>query len=130
MPAKYASYFDYFITQAYTCTGEYTLNSRLNDLINEYSSEVPAEELARKLIVTEDFEKYAQMGGYDFIAPDGTEMKSLEGMARWNPVVNGKKIRKGGVGTYHMEYEFYVPGHEGTYPFLRNATRIMNPPVK
>ena len=130
LPTEYGSYFDYFIVQTYTCTDESTLDYRLNSLIKKYSSEVPAEELAKKFIVTEDFEQYAQLGGFDFKTPDGTIVKSLEGMARWNPIVNGKKIRKGGVGTYHMEYEFNVAGKEGTYPFLRNATRIMNPPVK
>lgn len=130
LPAKYAGHFDYFIVQAYGARNESTLNGRLNDLLNRYSAEVPKEELAKKFIVTEDFETFAQSGGSDFTSPDGTKIKSLEGMARWNPVIDGKKVRKGGIGTYHMEYEFNVSGYSETYPFLRNATRIMNPPVK
>lgn len=51
-------------------------------------------------------------------------------MARWNPVVDGKKVRKGGVGTYHMEYEFHIAGYPESYPYMRNAIRLMNPPVK
>lgn len=130
VPAKYASYFNYFIKQAYTCTGEDELNEIFSSLVHKYSSELPAEELAKRLIVTEDFEKYAQKGGYDFVTSDGETIKSLEGMARWNPVVDGKKVRKGGVGTYHMEYEFHIAGYPESYPYMRNAIRLMNPPVK
>ena len=41
-----------------------------------------------------------------------------------------KKCVKGGGGTYHMEYEYTIDGTEESYPYLRNAIRIMNPPVK
>ena len=43
-----------------------------------------------------------------FILPDGTEINSLSGFAYWNPSVGGIQYRKGGVGTYHMEYEYKV----------------------
>ena len=89
-----------------------------------------AEEVAKKYIVTENFEKWALSGGADFTDRYGNKMKSLEGMARWTPIINGKKCVKGGVGTYHMEYEYTIDGTEESYPYLRNAIRIMNPPVK
>ena len=59
-----------------------------------------AEEVAKKYIVTENFEKWALSGGADFTDRYGNKMKSLEGMARWTPIINGKKCVKGGVGTF------------------------------
>ena len=129
VPAKYGPYFNYFITQAYGASSEATLNSRMDDMIKHYADVMSAEECAKKFIVTESFEQYTS-GGADFTTPDGRKIKSLEGMARWNPVVNGRKVRKGGVGTYHMEYEFSEDGYDVSYPYLRKATQIMNPAVK
>lgn len=132
--AEAGPYLDYFIVQAYSSPGDNTgymnLDSRLNTAINNFKGILTAEEVAKKYIVTEDFEKHALAGGSDFQDRYGNKMKSLEGMARWTPIINGKKCVKGGVGTYHMEYEFTIDGKEGSYPYLRNAIRIMNPPVK
>lgn len=123
-------WFDYFIVQAYYASGDRDLDNRLNSTIRNFDGYLTPEEVARKYIVTENFEDLALKGGTSYTDRYGNTMQSLEGMARWAPIINGKKIRKGGIGTYHMEYEFVVPGHDGTYPFLRNATRIMNPSVK
>ncbi|MEG0038271.1 MULTISPECIES: glycoside hydrolase family 18 [Bacteroides] len=130
IPAEMGKYFDYFISQAYAATGESGLNNRLNRVISHYKGVLTPEECAAKFVVCENFESYAQTGGVSFTTPDGKVVRSVEGMARWNPVINGRKVRKGGVGTFHMEYEFTVSGKEGTYPFLRNAIQIMNPSVK
>ncbi len=117
--------FDYFIVQAYASGGEYDLDSRLSRVIDTFDGILDAEDVARKFIVTENFESFAEGGGVIF---DG-KYRSLEGMARWNPVINGKKVRKGGVGTFHMEYEYSPNGFPlgVTYPYLRKATQIMNP---
>jgi hypothetical protein len=48
-------------------------------------------------------------------------MPSLLGMAYWNP----DEGRKGGTGTFHMEYEFATD-----YKYLRQAIQIMNPAKK
>ena len=124
------AWFDYFIVQAYYSPGDSDLDRRLNTTINNFKGYLTPEEVARKYVATENFEDLALKGGTGYTDRYGFKMQSLEGMARWNPIINGKKVRKGGVGTYHMEYEFVVSGMDGTYPFLRNATRIMNPPVK
>ena len=50
-------------------------------------------------------------------------------MARWMPLIDGMLSPKGGVGTYHMEYE-YNAGKQPSYPALRKAIQIMNPAVK
>lgn len=117
--------FDYFIVQAYSSRGEYDLNNRLNRVINAFNGVIDAEEVAKKFIVTENFESFAEGGGVIF----DNKYRSLEGMARWNPIINGKQVRKGGVGTFHMEYEYSPDGFPlgVTYPYLRKATQIMNP---
>lgn len=121
---------DYFIVQAYDSGGDSDLDSRLSSTISNFDGILSPEEVAKKYVVTENFEKWALSGGADFRDRYGNRMKSLEGMARWTPVINDKKCAKGGVGTYHMEYEFTISGYDGSYPYLRNATRIMNPPIK
>ncbi|MFA6832639.1 MAG: glycoside hydrolase family 18, partial [Bacteroidaceae bacterium] len=130
MPAETGELYNYFISQAYRSSSNATLNNRLASIQNNFKDVLTPEQCARKLIVTETFEEYALTGGTNFTTADGTRTKSLEGMALWNPVVNGKEVRKGGVGTYHMEYEYQVKEHNVTYPFLRNAIQIMNPVVK
>ncbi len=131
MPAERGECMDYFIVQAYNCPGDADLDERLASTISNFDGVIDAETVAKKYVVTEDFEKYSQTGGYSsFYDRYGNKMYSVEGMARWTPIVNGKPVRKGGVGTYHMEYEYSISGKEGTYPALRNAIRIMNPPVK
>ena len=49
-------------------------------------------------------------------------MPSLLGMARWQPADGSGK--KGGVGTYHMEYEYAL---DPEYKYMRQAIQIMNP---
>lgn len=121
---------DYFIVQAYTSPGDGDLDKRLAETIANFKDILAPEEVAKRYVVTENFENYALTGGVRYVDRYGNEMLSLEGMARWTPIIDGKICPKGGIGTYHMEYEFVVDGQKGTYPFLRNATRIMNPPIK
>lgn len=149
MPAEAGPLLDYFIVQAYSSYGDSDLNSRLNSTISNYSGVLTAEEVARKYIVTENFESYAASGGTGrYTDSDGNRYNSLEGMARWVPVVNGEKIMKGGIGTYHMEYEYmlslsdntyssypWLSKNDLTYPWLRSAMRALreieaNPEIK
>lgn len=120
-------YFDYFISQAYDSWGVGDLNSRLNMLFTTYP-DMDKKDLAKRFIVTENFEKatYYTNGGADFWREDGSVTKSYEGMAEWQPLVDGVRYVKGGAGVYHIEYEYSVPGKEGFYPYTRNAIRIMS----
>ena len=123
-------YFDYFIIQAYSCSGDGNLNGRLIDgnvwgpaLISTFGEELGEEKVTNMTIMTENFEAVdiAMNGGYDFTDSYGNKMKSLEGMARWVPR-NG--FQKAGVGAYRMEAEF---GTNPEYKNMRNAIQIMNP---
>lgn len=127
IPSEYVTKFNYLIAQAYTSYGSADLDNRLNILIDKYQGAIPLEQLIKKFVVCENFESYAQTGGVTFYQEDGTRIQSFEGMAGWQPKVNGKRYRKGGAGTYHMEYEYTVSEKQGTYPFLRSAIQIMNP---
>lgn len=131
MPAETGPYFDYFIVQAYNCSGDSNLDGRLNSTIANYKEVLTPEEVARKYIVTENFESFAQTGGVNYTDRYGNRMLSLDGMARWSPIIDGKLIRKGGCGTYHMEYDY--TNQDATYmeyKYIRRSISLMNPTVK
>lgn len=130
IPAKYADHLNYFILQAYASSSNSGLNSRVSRQYSHYQEVLTPEQLAKKIIVCENFESYAANGGVTFRMEDGTTVPSLWGMAYWNPTIGGKTYRKGGVGTYHMEYEYGLAGIVNTYPYLRRAISIMNPVIK
>jgi hypothetical protein len=118
-------YFDYFIAQAYSSGTTPTvsnLDSRMNALFNAFPA-IPKKELASKFIVTENFESYAGNGGTMVTPRDGSpSVPGSIGMAIWQPLIDGVAVRKGGAGTYHMEYEFNV---FQDYKFLREMIYIM-----
>ena len=124
------TYSDYFIIQAYKPGSDSNLDKRLIDgkvwgpgLVETFGGVMTEEVITRRTIMTENFEATdaAMDGGYPYTDRYGNSMKSLEGMARWQPR-NG--FRKGGVGTYHMEAEF---GTSPEYKNIRRAIQIMNP---
>lgn len=130
IPAEMGKDFNYFIGQAYGSWGDSDLDGRLSRIIAHYKDELTPEECAKKFIVCENFENYAQTGGVSgYYDRDGNgPYQSLEGMARWKPKYQDQIFsRSGGVGTFHMEYEYTVSGMPGNYPFLRKAIQIMNP---
>lgn len=149
MPAEAGKLLDYFIVQAYNSYGDADLDNRLQATINNYQGVLSAREVARKYVVTEDFEKYASVGGTDYYQDrEGNEYNSLEGMARWIPVIDGQKVMKGGFGSYHMEYDYpvnisddtykshpWLSKNDMSYPWLRSGMRALraieaNPDVK
>lgn len=127
MPSERGECMNYFIVQAYECSGDANLDSRLKSTIDNFDGYLSPQEVAKKYIVTENFESFAQDGGVAFTDRYGNKMQSLEGMARWTPIIDDQKVSKGGVGTYHMEYDYpFTP----EYKWLRAAIQIMNPSVK
>lgn len=68
--------------------------------------------------------------GETYTLPDDQQSwvaRSLIAYALWNPTFNGTQYRKGGVGTFHMEYEYSADGVLNTYPNLRKAIQLQNP---
>lgn len=106
-------YANFAVSQAYGASSATRLKQRF-DWIKEHIG-------PDRYIVTENFESYAAAGGVTFYDPERGEIPSLLGMAYWNPAEG----RKGGVGTFHMEYEFATD-----YKYLRQAIQIMNPAKK
>lgn len=109
-------YFDYAVAQAYYSYSPSGLQSRYDAVASEFPP--------NKFIVTEDFESGWKKGGWDFSDPKHGTIPSLLGMAYWSP----RQGKKGGAGSYHMEYEYNHPDID--YKYLRQAIQIMNPAVK
>ena len=130
IPSELGPLFNYFIVQAYSCHGDADLDNRLNSTIDNFKGYLTPEEVAKRYIITENFESFAASGGVPFSDRYGNEMQSLEGMARYEYISNGMRLQKGGVGTYHMEYEYMLSGYRETYPYLRKAISIMNPQIR
>lgn len=112
-----AELFDYGIVQSYNSSGDTDLQNRFNNAdANGWKPE--------QYIFTENFESLWQNGGNpNYRDKRGNIMPSLIGMARFNP----NQGQKGGVGTYHMEYEYLTLPD---YKYLREAIQIMNPAIR
>ena len=118
--------FDYYIIQAYSCNSYSDLDSRYSKLLRGLEATTPelVKMVTNKLIYCENFEEvgYATNGGYrNHRTRNGQAVPSLVGMALWQPTTG---YTKGGVGTYHMEYDY---PNNPEYKWLRIATGIMNP---
>ena len=121
--ADMALYFNYYILQAYDCRSYADLDNRLGGLVAQFSSKQSEEEIAKKLIVTENFEAHSGTGGVTFTTRDGKQVPSYIGMATWQPL----RGRKGGIGSYHMEKDYAATP---VYKYLRQGIQLMNPAVK
>ena len=121
--ADMALYFNYYILQAYDCRSYADLDNRLGGLVAQFSSKQSEEEIAKKLIVTENFEAHSGTCGVTFTTRDGKKVSSYIGMATWQPL----KGRKGGIGSYHMEKDYAATP---VYKYLRQGIQLMNPAVK
>ena len=130
MPPESGPYFNYFIVQAYASSGDADLDRRLDRTIQNFEGVLTPEEVAGMYVVTENFESYAQTGGTAYTDRYGNRYQSLEGMAHWTPIINGKKVRKGGCGAYRFDLEYALGTSVNTYPAMRKAIQIMNPAIR
>lgn len=105
----------YVISQAYNTSSPSGLDGRYGSV----SSWLPPE----KYLVTENFEDHWKTGGINYSDPVRGTIPSLLGMAYWQPAAG----RKGGMGSYHAEYEYASPM---PYQYMRQAIQIMNPAVR
>jgi hypothetical protein len=115
VPKEAGKYFDYAVAQAYYAVSPANYQQRYNAVSAVFTPQ--------QFIVTEDFERHWSTGGTTgFTDPTHGRIPSLLGMAWWQPAQG----RKGGCGSYHMEYEY---GHDPDYKYLRQAIQIMNPAI-
>lgn len=113
-------YADYAVAQAYGTSKPSSLQNRFNTVSKYIAPE--------RFIATENFESYWSTGGVNYTDPELGTIPSLIGMARWQPEDIAEGQHKGGVGSYHMEYEYNHTDVE--YKYLREAIQIMNPAKK
>lgn len=150
-------YFDYFAHQAYgsgrTSLTEANMDSRYKATVSAFSPYMEEEEIAKRTILLETFERSYTYEGKTYYGfgnwtlRDGTKPistsnnvttvndpdyigGSFEGMARWQPIVNGKYVPKGGIGAYLINNAYNTPGWNSFYGQLRDCIQIMNPAVK
>lgn len=130
-------HFDYIATQAYSGGGRSGSDAMMDvrfeaSVANFAKAGLSAEWVAERYLLLENFENgLAETGGGTWKDRYGnTSMRSVEGMARWTPMIDGIPVRKGGWGAYHIEYGYEIPGMDGTYPYVRKAIEIMNPVIK
>lgn len=116
MTAGVEPYINYYVSQAYNTSSPGSLQGRYNTA-RGYG--IPSE----KFVVTENFEDHWKAGGINYTDPVRGTIPSLLGMAYWQPTQG----RKGGMGSYHMEYEY---ANTPDYKFIRQAIQIMNPAVR
>lgn len=123
---------DYYIIQAYSCSGDGNLDSRFNGLYSKFSSVEDEATVLRKLIWTEDFERY-QDGKCNFtfrtghknpgLDKDGNPRTrtpySIDGMARYYRDINGEAVKIGGYGAYRFE----LKGAVDEYQLFRRLMR-------
>lgn len=147
-------YFDYFAQQAYGRFGngggqlsesDANMDTRTRNMVNAFKEYLPVEFICNRTIMLETFECQFEYNGIthygskDWTFRDGTKwdgtqngMGSYEGMALWNPVIDGVQYRKGGVGSYlfNNEYAPRLGNPSMTYPQTRAVIQMMNPAVK
>ena len=137
-------YFDYFAHQAYgsgsRSLSESAMDTRYGETVTAFSPYMEEKEIAKRTILLETFEKNYTYDGKtyygfaDWTLRDKTKPNypggSLEGMARWQPIVDGKYVPKGGIGAYLINNAYNAPGWDSFYGQLRDCIQIMNPSVK
>lgn len=150
-------YFDYFAQQAYTrlvsgnggslSDTEANMDTRTRNMVNAFRPYLSVEFICNRTIMLESFEGASNSwkwegnnmyGGAAWTFRDGTTTNAnvdgigtFEGMALWNPVIDGVQYRKGGIGAYLLNNDYEARLNDAvTYPQTRNAIQLMNPAVK
>lgn len=121
--------FNYLISYSFGVKTDSELDRKLVALSEEFSSVYSLEEMAKKVIFMEDFQTNSN-GGVPFTDRFNNSFFSLEGIARWLPLYNGKYINKAGIGVYRMENEYTMDGFDSTFPYVHQAIQILNPSIK
>lgn len=114
---------DYYNIQAYYCTSYTDLDGRLERLCNTFKNVESKEEVIRKLIWSEDFERYQNSAGASHVMRDGTHTESLYGMAQYHCPDVADDVKIAGVGAYRFNLHRSV----NDYTVIRTVIQIMNP---
>ena len=119
-------YLNYYIIQAYDCVGDCvgsgSLDSRFDGLYRNYQEYEDEETVLKKLIWTENFEKWAGTGGQQFTTRDGEVLPySLMGMGLYYR--EGIDAHIGGCGAYR----FNLCRPIDDYLKIREVIQLMNP---
>lgn len=115
-------YLSYFIAQAYRSPGASDLQTRYNQVASGGLE-------PKRYIVTETVAE-TDLGGRLFTDANGNTksifrgepLRSIEGMARWNPT-QGKK---GGFGGFCIQYDY---NNQPGYKYIRMGIQLQNPAV-
>lgn len=143
---------DYYIIQAYNCTGDADLDNRFAGsgvsgtpaLLSKFGDVEGEETVLKKTIWTEDFERHQTTGGPVFTYRDGhknpgmepvdpknpesgyrpkTQTRSLEGMARYYREIDGRIVTAGGFGAFRFD----IARGSDDYLVMRRAIQAANP---
>ena len=117
IPAGMHELFDYAVTQNYQI-------SSWSSLQNSFQSSNNFGYPPEKCIFTDTFERGWTTGGNTFTQRDNSRVPAVLGMAAFQPRIGSVSYRKGGAGTYHMEYDY---GNTPDYSYTRQMIQIMNP---
>lgn len=152
MNAETGPLVDYYIIQAYSCSGDGDLDNRFAGsgvggtpaLLAKFGSVEDEATVLKKTIWTEDFEKYQTSGGAPFkfrtghknpgmelIDPNDTSKgyqaktstMSLDGMARYYREINGETVNAGGFGAFRFD----IARGSDDYLVMRRAIQAANP---
>lgn len=125
-PSETEPFVSYYVRQAYTQGFTEHSASRLQSYYDNISWTSP-----EKFIVTENFGTWYENGGSPFteadgntLTTDGSQMYSLEGMARWNPIQG----EKAGFGAFYVGRDYTSKTGIPYYNF-RRCIQIANPAV-
>jgi Putative glycoside hydrolase Family 18, chitinase_18 len=124
IPSSVEPYINYLVNQAYT-QGVTTTSATFLQSRYAAVSFCPT----TKFIVTENMGTWWQTGGSPFteangntLTAEGTQMYSMEGMARWNPTQG----RKAGWGGFYFDRDY---DNSPPYYYTRRSIQIVNPSV-
>ena len=136
---------------------ESAMDKRYGETVTAFSPYLKEEEIAKRTILVENFMGQYEVDGKTYYGyanwtlRDGTKPisadkvndktvitvndpnyigGSFEGMARWRPIVDGRYVRKGGIGAYLLNNEYLPDGWDTTWPMTRKCIQIMNPALE
>lgn len=126
--AESAQKLDYFILQAYYDSYYTNTDSRVNTMLNAFSSIMTREEIMSKIILTSDFESCAANGGTRsgwYTDRNGKQIPQIYGYATYT--YPNLDARIGGFGAYRFGFDY---SNGNNYGYIRKAIQLANPALE